>query len=49
VKHGPAREEYEATWPVERSVALANRVLAAPAGLRRALLTRARTESAAAE
>jgi N-methylhydantoinase B len=42
VKHGPAREAYEAVWPVERSVALANRVLAAPPGLRRKLLAEGR-------
>jgi N-methylhydantoinase B len=43
VRHGPARQAYEAVWPVERSVALANEVLAAPPGLRRAMLARARS------
>ncbi|PWS37038.1 methylhydantoinase [Falsiroseomonas bella] len=42
VKHGPAREAHEVVWPVERSVALANRVLAAPPGLRRKLLAEGR-------
>jgi hypothetical protein len=34
VAHGPARRQYEESWPVETSVAFANAVLAAPMGLR---------------
>ncbi|MGG5822728.1 hydantoinase B/oxoprolinase family protein [Falsiroseomonas sp. HW251] len=49
VKHGPARQAYEKVWPVERSVALAKEVLAAPPGLRRALLARRRREALAAD
>jgi N-methylhydantoinase B len=42
VTHGPARLAYEETWPVERSVALSTEVLAAPPGMRRMLMKRAR-------
>jgi N-methylhydantoinase B len=42
VAHGPARREYEATWPVEASVAFANAVLEAMPGLRTAVQGEAR-------
>jgi N-methylhydantoinase B len=44
VRHGPARQQYEKSWPVERSVALANRVLAAPPGLRRKVMADGKRE-----
>ncbi|MER8562662.1 hydantoinase B/oxoprolinase family protein [Mesorhizobium sp. M0578] len=45
--HGHARREYEAGWPAEASVALANAVLQAPPGLRRAVQREARAALAA--
>ncbi len=38
VAHGPERTRYEAIWPPEASVALADAVLALPAGARRPVL-----------
>lgn len=45
VRHGPARQEYEKVWPVQRSVELANRVLAAPPGLRRKVMADGKRQS----
>ncbi len=49
VAHGPARRSYEAIWPVESSIALANAVLETAPGFRRSILVRTRETLAGAE
>ncbi|MBS7701101.1 MULTISPECIES: hydantoinase B/oxoprolinase family protein [unclassified Chelatococcus] len=42
VQHGPSRRAFEAEWPVDASVALANAALATPPGLRRFIMGKSR-------